>query len=143
MYFTEVDFATPDFDLCLDLRNRILRIPLQLEFNRVDIEKEYDQLHFAVFSNKRNLIACLTLAIVGPQQVKMRQVAVEETMQGKGIGRFIVEHSEHWCRTNAVNKIVLHARLNAVPFYKRIHYKTIGNQFTEVNIPHYKMEKIL
>ena len=44
---------------------------------------------------------------------------------------------------NGMNSIELHARENAVPFYLSLQYTIMGNQFLEVNIPHYKMTKEL
>jgi predicted GNAT family N-acyltransferase len=37
----------------------------------------------------------------------------------------------------------MHARSNAVGFYEKVGYRTIGEQFMEVTIPHFIMEKKL
>jgi predicted GNAT family N-acyltransferase len=37
----------------------------------------------------------------------------------------------------------MHARKTAVGFYEKLGYKRIGNEFLEVTIPHYAMEKAL
>jgi len=37
----------------------------------------------------------------------------------------------------------LNARKNAVPFYKKLNYKTSGKEFMEIEIPHFKMVKTL
>ncbi len=39
------------------------------------------------------------------------------------------------------DKITLHARKNAVPFYLALGYKIIGEEFEEVGLPHFEMEK--
>ena len=38
---------------------------------------------------------------------------------------------------------LMHARANAVGFYEKMGYKVIGDEFIEVTIPHYVMEKRL
>jgi predicted GNAT family N-acyltransferase len=42
-----------------------------------------------------------------------------------------------------MKSIELHARETAVPFYLNLKYLAIGNQFFEVDIPHFKMTKEL
>jgi predicted GNAT family N-acyltransferase len=37
----------------------------------------------------------------------------------------------------------MHARKTAMGFYEKLGYEKIGDEFTEVTIPHYKMEKRL
>jgi hypothetical protein len=37
----------------------------------------------------------------------------------------------------------MHARVNALGFYKKLGYTTFGNEFTEVTLPHFMMEKKL
>ena len=137
------EFGTPDFDEVLALRNEILRIPLGLEFFVKDISKEYDEFHLTARDNDYQLIGYLSLRQSGDKQVKMRQVVVANDLQGKGIGKIMVEYSETFARLRGYNQMVLHARINAVPFYLKLGYKKVGKQFFEVDIPHYKMEKML
>ena len=39
--------------------------------------------------------------------------------------------------------MVLHARETAVGFYEKLGYKTSGDKFIEVTIPHFPMQKEL
>jgi len=39
--------------------------------------------------------------------------------------------------------MVLNARKTAVGFYEKLGYEKIGEEFPEINIPHYKMRKIM
>ena len=73
----------------------------------------------------------------------MRQVAVSDDFQRRGVGKLMVEFCEKIAVENGMNSIELHARENAVPFYLSLQYTIMGNQFLEVNIPHYKMTKEL
>ena len=73
----------------------------------------------------------------------MRQVAVDDQLQGKGIGKALVKYSENWAIENQLSQIQLNARSNAVPFYKSMKYEVIGEQFLEVGIPHFKMQNTL
>jgi predicted GNAT family N-acyltransferase len=75
--------------------------------------------------------------------VQMRQVAVAESMQGKGVGRLMVKYSEALAKKQGFRKMVLHARETAVPFYELLGYTKVGNRFMEVTLPHWGMAKVL
>lgn len=141
--FNLVDFGTPAYDETVRLRRDILRIPLGLEFYVKDLSQEYDQLHLAGYHASGDLVACLVLKPLPQGAIKMRQVAVRADLQNKGIGQLMVAASEAISRTLGFKKMVLHARKNAVPFYKKQKYKTSGKEFMEVEIPHFKMVKDL
>lgn len=139
-----IPYGTPEFDAALALRDEILRKPLKLQFLIDDIAKEYDQWHLGAYDANDILIGVLTLqSTARPEVVKMRQVAISETSQSKGVGSFLVLISEAFARLEGFEKIELHARDTAVPFYIKLGYSTIGETFYEVNIPHLKMEKSL
>ena len=141
--FYFVDFGTPAYDETVRLRRDILRIPLDLEFYPEDLAEEYNQHHLAGYDQAGNLVACLVLKSLPKEEIKMRQVAVLEAVQRRGIGQLMVTASEELSRTLGFKKMVLHARKTAVPFYKKLKYKTSGKEFMEVDIPHFKMVKKL
>ena len=141
MHLEFIEFATPAFDEALSLRNDILRIPLNLQFEPEDIQAEWDSHHLACYNHTNDLVGCLTLKPLAKGELKMRQVAVKEDLQGQGIGKALVAWSEQFGQDQSYKKIVLHARETAVPFYKKLGYKTQGKMFKEVGIDHYKMYK--
>lgn len=144
LVFAEIPFATPALDTAVDLRNRVLRIPLKLEFDADDIAGEWQQHHFGLFSLQHDLVACAILKYTDdPSVIKMRQVAVEPECQNLGIGKRLVDDIEHWCSIKEVSKITLHARDESVKFYDKLGYKKIGQPFEEVGLKHFLMEKIL
>lgn len=143
IHFFSYPFAGSFYDESVSLRNEILRQPLGLEFTTEELAKEYDDIHFGVFNNDLNLLGCLVLVPVGDGSVKMRQVAIVKSLQGKGIGSALVKASEIFCFDSGYNKIVLNARKEAVSFYLKLGYKKIGDVFIEINIPHFQMIKDL
>ncbi len=138
-----IEFATPAFDEALSLRNDILRKPLNLKFEIEDIAKEWDSYHLVCYDVNETLVGCLTLKPLEEGEIKMRQVAVIQGQQKKGVGTALVNESERFSVKVGFTKIVLHARKEAVPFYRKLGYKTQGKLFEEVGIPHYKMYKKL
>ncbi len=143
MHVIPVQFATPEYDQTVELRRQILRIPLDLEFYPEDFEKEYLDTHLACYNDQNELLGCLVMTPKIEGQIKMRQVAVAEQHQGKGVGRLLVEASERYASHEGYKEIVLNAREVALKFYLSLAYEKQGKPFTEVTIKHYKMRKLL
>jgi len=64
-------------------------------------------------------------------------------LQGKGIGRALMQFAENLARDRGYKKITMHARKNALGFYEKMGYRKSGNEFLEITIPHYVMAKEL
>ena len=120
-----------------------MRRPLGLDFTPEQLAAEYADIHLAAFADVGRLIGYLCLTPLNKEEVKMRQVAVAPEWQGKGVGKKLVAASEEMAKHLNFKKMTLHARETAVPFYLRLGYQTVGEQFEEVTIPHFKMEKKL
>ena len=70
-------------------------------------------------------------------------MAVKQGLQGKGIGRALMQFAENMARDKGNRKMVMHARKSAVGFYEKQGYQVTGEEFEEVTIPHFIMEKDL
>jgi N-acetylglutamate synthase-like GNAT family acetyltransferase len=140
--YIELDFKSDLQKQSVLLRDEILRKPLGLEFSKDELEEESNQFHLAAVSDNI-ILGILLLQVIDSQRIKMRQVAVQKKLQGKGIGKALVLFSEKFAMNKGYTKMGLHARMEAVPFYEKLGYETFGEQFIEVNIPHYFMSKEL
>jgi hypothetical protein len=80
---------SPAYALCVALRRAVLRQPLGLDFTEQDLAAEGDTLHLAGFQGAR-LVGTLMLTPRGADRVQMRQVAVEESLQGRDL-------APRWC----------------------------------------------
>jgi len=143
MFAMPVAFGSPAYDETVRLRDKLLRKPHQLEFTPAELAIEYDSYHLACYNSLWGLLACMVLKPTDANVLKMRQVAVEDWCQGRGVGTFLVNYSEVFARHLGIEQFFLHAREKAIPFYERLGYKKVGERFTEVTIPHYRMEKWL
>ncbi|HMP32641.1 MAG TPA: GNAT family N-acetyltransferase, partial [Saprospiraceae bacterium] len=135
-----IDFGSAEYDEAFTLRDKILRKPLGMEYTLEDLKGEEDNIHIAYFENG-NIIGYLQLKPIQDQGIKMRQVAVDDQHQGKGIGKALVTFSENWCKNKAKSYIELHARDVAIPFYLKCGYSIEKEAFEEVGIPHRYMIK--
>ena len=132
----------PEYLLSLILRYHVLRIPLGLTFSKADLAKDKDDVHIGLFEGDA-ILASLILTDTGNATVKMRQVAVYEQYQGKGLGKQLVEYADNYARGKGYRLIHCNARDTAKPFYLKLGYEVVGDEFTEVGIKHYYMEKML
>ena len=136
----EVRTVRPNTGLQSNLRDSVIRKPLGLDFSPEELRAEESFHHFACYCGDR-LVACLVLCPLEEGDIRMKQVAVAPDLQRRGIGRALVEYSEAWATAAGYRRMILHAREAAVPFYEKAGYSKRGDQFEEVTIPHWAMEK--
>jgi predicted DNA-binding protein (MmcQ/YjbR family)/GNAT superfamily N-acetyltransferase len=135
-----ISHGSEHYKQAVDVRYKVLRQPLRLNFTPEQLQAEQQDIHIAaVFENQ--VIGCLILSKYDADTVKMRQVAVSPRLQGVGIGHSMVLFSEQEARRLGYTRIILHARATAVPFYLSMDYQIISDEFMEVGIPHFAMEK--
>jgi ribosomal protein S18 acetylase RimI-like enzyme len=137
-----IDHGTAEYRQMVKLRDDILRKPLGLRFTEDELEAEKDNLLIAAFEEER-ILGCCMLVEEKPGIARLRQMAVLNDLQGKGIGRALMNFAENIARDRGFKHIRMHARSNAVGFYEKVGYQAIGEPFMEVTIPHFIMEKKL
>ncbi len=136
--------GTPAYEKMVVLRDQILRKPLGLAFTKDELAAEHSQWHIACYSaTDKVLIGCCILVPFGTS-LKMRQVAVAEAYQRKGVGKALALFCEKFALENGNFQLIYcSARVTAVPFYEKLGYKVEGKMFKEVGIDHFKMFKKL
>jgi GNAT superfamily N-acetyltransferase len=135
--------GSKEYKQMVDLRMQILRKPLGLSFTPEELAREKDDILIGCFEDDDIMEGCCLLTKDGEKTVRLRQMAVTSGLQGKGIGRVLMNFAENIARDRGFKKISMHARKNAIGFYEKLGYKIVGNEFFEVTIPHYVMEKEL
>lgn len=140
--FRLVTHGSPAYESTVALRDDILRRPLGLTFDPEQLGAEGSDYHLACYRDEE-LVGCLVLTPREAGEMKMRQVAVAEALQGSGVGRQMVVESERIARALGYTLMTLHARGNVVPFYEKLGYETVGEPFEEVTIVHRSMRKQL
>lgn len=138
----ETKFNSPTYWAAVQLRREVLRFPLGLDFAGSELALEASQSHW-VIEDGDEVVASATIVWPSDQQspVKVRQVAVVDSLQGQGLGRKIMLACEQAAVERGSHSIALHARETAVPFYLSLRYGLVGEPFDEVGIPHRKMTK--
>lgn len=132
-----------EWDSYYDLRYRILREPLGKERGSERNEGDETATHFALFENKE-LLAVARLDRVDKSTCQARFVAVETHLQGKGYGKKIMTALENEAIALGYEKLVLHARDYALPFYEKLGYTLVGSSYKLFDVlQHFEMFKVL
>ncbi len=142
MPIKQIDHGSTEYMQMVELRNEILRKPLGLSFSHDELGKEKSDILIGAFEEDKMLGCCL-LTKVDAKAVRLRQMAVQNSVQGKGIGATMMNYAENVARDTGYKKMVMHARKTAIGFYEKLGYKLTGGEFLEITIPHYIMEKHL
>jgi GNAT superfamily N-acetyltransferase len=137
-----IDHGSNEYQQMVKLREDMLRKPLGLGFDNSELESEKENMLIAAFEDE-TILGCCMLVEEDPKTVRLRQMAVLNDLQGKGIGRALMNFAENIARDRGYRTLSMHARKNAVGFYEKMGYKVASDEFTEVTIPHYVMEKKL
>ncbi len=124
------------YEAIVDLRYRLLRQPLGMV---MDTRRDGDCLYIGACEADR-VVGVVALDLVTR---RLRQMAVEFQLQGRGIGRLLVECLEREARALGYDRVELHARETARGFYERLGYAPVGEPFTEVTLPHILMSKAI
>lgn len=135
-----IDFESSDYHEMIALRSKVLREPLGLKFTEEELKNEGSQFLVAAFIDDK-MVGCMALVPVNNKNLKMRQVAVSPDHQNQGIGTRLVSYAEEFAIKKGFCCIELHARKVSKKFYDDLAYDTLGEEFIEVGIPHYKMQK--
>lgn len=125
-----------------ELRYCVLREPWGQAKGSEQTPDEAQHQHFAYFDDANQLLGVGRLDQVDAQTAQIRFMAVAESQQGKGIGKAIIEEIEGISKEKGIQKIILHAREIALPFYQKLGYHLVEKShllFGEIQ--HFLMQK--
>jgi predicted GNAT family N-acyltransferase len=137
-----IDHGSPEYDQMVALRMEILRKPLGLSFTSGELELERGDILLGAFDEDR-LLACCLLTRQDASTCRLRQMAVVNSLQGRGLGASLLHFAENVAKDRGFRELVMHARRTAVGFYEKQGYRTSGPEFEEVSLPHLLMRKPL
>ncbi len=140
---TLIPFGTSRYEQTKRFRDKILREPLGLALSEKDVEGEGQQFHIAALDDAGDVVGTVVLKPVSVDEIKLRQMAVADNMQGTGLGKKLVTYAETVAKKRGFHVVTMHARISALGFYEKLGYKTEGESFIEVTVPTILMKKRL
>ena len=146
MELKEIQHGTPEYEKAVQLRREVLRWPLGLEYTPEQLRAESSERHFVGEcgeSGSPEYLCSACLLEEEPELARIRQVAVREDCQGKGLGRDLMTFVEGEAKLAGYQRVILCSRDYAIPFYEKLGYVCVSDWFEEVGIPHRSMLKSL
>lgn len=137
--FTVIEHDSPDYHEAVRLRDQMLRNPMGMVTTPAEIVQERTMTHVAGFLDDQICATCLL--VFEADRVRMKRVAVDPSVQGRGIGTGLLDFCERLAEARGVRELYAHARDTAVAFYERNGYATEGDYFDEVGIAHIVVRK--
>lgn len=142
MQFRIIPHNTKQYGELVALRMDVLRRPLGLTFTAEQLAGEHNDIHVGAYENDQ-VVGCCVLTHYEAGILQLRQMAVSDAVQSKGIGRKLLVFAEEVAREKGYQILMMHARKVAIGFYEKCGYTIYGDEFIEVTIPHYHMQKQL
>lgn len=132
-----------EFTQYFELRWKILRQPWN-QPRGSEQDAEEDQSYHIMAVENGLAIGVARLQFPSTEHAQLRYMAVDTPQQNKGVGTNIVTHIEDYARQHKSKFLFLHARENALGFYKQLGYTVTEKSYLLFdNIQHYKMQKTL
>jgi GNAT superfamily N-acetyltransferase len=138
----EAIYGSDLYAQALALREAVLRRPLGLVVTQEEREDDLNRQHFCALSFGQ-VVGAVSLKPLSEAILQLKQMAVAEERQRRGIGRALLVHAEGWARASGFHVMMLHAREGAEGFYAHYAYVAEGEPFTENTVPHIRMTKRL
>lgn len=143
MRMIDVDFGSLRYEELLELRYRVLREPLGLDFLDSHRDNEAGYLHVACVDADDKTLGGLILAPIDGDLVRLMQVAVSEDARGQGIGCKLVKYAEKRAKTSGFTKIKFYAVPSIVEYYESKGYVQEGEPVEEQGLVLFKLVKSL
>ncbi len=115
-----------------------------VEEQKVPSEEEIDQyeeesIHFLLVDNGESVGAGRFRVL--DQKGKIERICVLSSLRGKGAGRVMMRAIESYAQSQMIPTLKLNAQTQAIPFYEKLGYAIVSEEFLDAGIPHKTMEK--
>lgn len=126
-----------ELDKVFEIRTNVFvkeqNVPLDLEIDGLDPESE----HFVVYLDN-NIIGCARIR-KSKNFAKLERIAILKEHRNKGFGKQLTKFLIEYCKQKKFDEIRLHSQIYVSDFYKKLGFKTIGENFFEAGIEHIEM----
>jgi N-acetylglutamate synthase-like GNAT family acetyltransferase len=144
MFKIKIAHSSAEVERIIDLRVKILRKPWNQPAETATDAMEILSVNVYIENEKKEVVACGRLQENENKVGQIRFMAVDDSQQGKGLGKLIVKALEEEGKKLNLKTIELQARENAIEFYKSCGYAIKEKTFLLWGIiQHYLMEKKL
>lgn len=133
-----------EFEVYFLLRYNLLRKPWNQPLGSEKDEQENTSIHFLALNDYGNGIGVCRLQFNTNEEAQIRYMAVDDSYRNMGIGKLLISFAENMAKEKSAKQIILHARENAVMFYRKCGYSIDEKSYLMWGeIQHYLMRKEL
>lgn len=125
----QVQWGTPEYKQEVELRCKVF----EKQESQLNLDREFEDYHFCAFLDSQ-VVGCFVLTKLDNEKVQMRQVAVDEMVRGKNVGRQMLIFAEEFVKNTKYNTIILKSRKYARPFYEKLNYLQTSDEFMEATM---------
>lgn len=135
--------SSAEWEAYYALRWRTLRRPWGQPVGSERDELDATATHRAAITDGGEVIGTARLHTQAPGEGRIRYMAVEEAHRGAGTGSHLLAALIRAARAQGLSRLVLNARAEAVAFYRRNGFETVGDGPTQFGVKHVVMIKDL
>ena len=115
-------------------------VPIELEWDNED-ETALHLLAQVEVKDKSLAIGTARI-IINNEHAHIGRMAVLSQWRNQGVGAKILQACIDICQQHGVKQIALNAQTVAIPFYQKVGFQVIGDEFMDAGIPHKKMQLV-
>lgn len=121
-----------------------IRKKIFVEEQKVPEEEEIDHLeseatHFILYCDGKPAGAGRFRTV--DDYGKVERICVLKEFRGSGSGKALMEKIQSYAKEQDIKKLKLNAQTQAIPFYSKLGYEVISDEFLDAGIPHKTMSK--
>ncbi|MER2058525.1 MAG: GNAT family N-acetyltransferase [Niallia sp.] len=113
-------------------------VPVEEEID----EFEKDSIHFVLYDNTKNPIGAGRYRTFD-EYGKVERICILSTNRKGGAGKAIMNKIEEYAINSGAPALKLNAQTHAIPFYSKLGYEVVSEEFLDAGIPHRTMQKKL
>ncbi|MBU8877497.1 GNAT family N-acetyltransferase [Bacillus sp. FJAT-29790] len=123
-----------------------IRTTVFVQEQHVPEEEEIDQhddhaVHFVLYDKDTPVGAGRFRTVDGTGKVE--RICVLKEHRKTGAGKIIMKKIEEYAKNEGFSLVKLNAQTQAIPFYSRLGYEIISEEFLDAGIPHRTMRKTI
>ena len=104
---------------------------------------DYVSTHFSLRRNGQVIAYARLFPDADKEVLRVGRMLTLTSERGKGYGRYLMTQIIEEAKRQGFAKLRLHAQTHAIPFYELFGFQSVGDIFSEADIPHLCMEKLL
>jgi len=112
-------------------------VPLEEEIDQFD----KDSVHFVLYDQNKAIGAGRYRLV--DSYGKVERICILKNSRKGGAGKKLMNAIEVYALSHQASSLKLNAQTHAIPFYEKLGYKAVSEEFLDAGIPHKTMIKIL